>query len=93
MSFIDWSDPDEMFGLLVEFVADERNEADDAARRRFLSRLLITLTALQQRFARLSPTEAADALRVVVQPGRPEFENDPVVEHLVACADELERIN
>jgi len=33
MPFIDWSDPDEMFGLLVEFVADEKAEAEDEDRR------------------------------------------------------------
>ena len=94
MPYIDWSDPEEMFGLLVEFVADERSEAhDDPKRRRFLAKLLSDLTALQEQFGTLSPSEGIESLRSIHNSVEEEFENDAVVEHLGACVEELERIN
>ena len=45
MTFIDWSNPDEMLGLLSEYVADERHEASgDPARESFLAELSDGLT-------------------------------------------------
>ncbi len=94
MPYIDWSDPDEMFGLLVEFVADERSEAeDDPKRRRFLAKLVSDLMALQERFGALSAAEGIESLRSIRSSIDDEFENDPVVEHLGACVEELERIH
>ena len=49
MTFIDWSDPEGMFGLLIEYVADERNESvGDSVRQKFLTQLLIDLTAANE---------------------------------------------
>ena len=93
MPFIDWADPEEMFGLLVEFVQDERNdETRDPARRRFLSRLSVDLSAHQEGFGSLSHVDRMRALRDIQQSIDKEFTDDPVVEHLVACGNELERI-
>jgi hypothetical protein len=93
MSFIDWSDPEEMFGLLVEYVADEQHRAEESARRAFLSRLRRQLEELQERFEARPPVEVLDALRAIRRSMEDEFESDPVVEHLSACVEELERIH
>jgi hypothetical protein len=93
MSLIDWSDPEEMFGLLVEYVMDEQNEAGDSNRRRFLSGLKRQLLELQELFVKLPPVDAIKALRAIHRSVAIEFENDPVAEHLEACADELQRIH
>ena len=93
MSLIDWSDPEEMFGLLVEFVSDERNqETQDVARQWFLSKLLVALSAHQEGFGSLPAVEQMRILRDVQQSIDVAFTGDPVVEHLVACGNELERI-
>ena len=94
MSYINWSDPEEMFGLLMEFVADERGGVrGDSERRRFLSRLLVDLTELEDRFPGLTGSEQVEALRSIHTSTDDEFVDDPVVEHLQACVEELERIN
>jgi hypothetical protein len=93
MSFIDWSDPGAMFGLLVEYVADELSEAEESTRRVFLSRLRRQLDELQVVFEALPPVEAIDALRAIRRSIDDEFEMDAVVEHLSACVEELERIH
>ena len=93
MPFIDWSDPEEMLGLLVEFVLDERNdETRDLARQRFLSKLCVDLSAHQEGFGSLPHAERVRLLRDIQQSIDKEFSDDPVVEHLVACGNELERI-
>ena len=91
MSYIDWSDPEEMFGMLVEYVSDERGDSD-AARRRFLDSLLHPLLELQDRFPGLSAAEQVVALRSICSSVDAEDEDDPVIEHLHACVEELERI-
>lgn len=94
MSFIDWSDSEEMLELLVEYVADERGQAHgDPERRRFLAMLHSALGALQERFGTLVPAEATEALRAMRASIDAEFEDDPVIEHLEACVAELERIS
>ena len=93
MPFIDWSDPEEMMSLLLEYVQDERGEsAGDAHRRRFLSGIVHDLQKLQTRFHRLPAKDQADALRKLVSQCDADFERDPVVGHLEECAGELERI-
>lgn len=93
MSYINWSDPEEMFGLLVEFVADEHNGVrGDSDRRRFLSGLLDDLRVLEARFPRLNGTEQLEALRTIHALIGDDSTDDPVVEHLQACVEELERI-
>ncbi len=93
MPFIDWSDPEGMFDLLIEFVADERSNARDAKHRQLLSKLLNDLSALQMTFTTLSPNERVASLRAIRASLDEELENDPAVEHLEACVDELERIS
>lgn len=91
MSLIDWSDPAEMFGLLLEFVADEQSEAEDATRRAFLARLRQQLESLQTSLE-TSPEIVATALRSIHQSVPAEFRADDVVQHLNDCVVELERI-
>ena len=88
MSYIDWSDPEEMFGLLVEYVSDERGDSD-AARLRFLDSLLRPLRELQDRFHGLSAAEQVLALLSICNSVNAEDEDDPVVEHLHACVEAL----
>ena len=93
VSYIDWSDGEEMFGLLVEFVEDELGEADDdPMRRRFLAKLDSDLMALQERITTMTPEESIDAFEEIQSSIEDEFENDPVVEHLGAFVEELRRI-
>lgn len=94
MSFIDWSDPEEMLSLLVEYVEDELNDSHEYdRRRRFLSKLMRQLSDLEERFSTLRNEERPGALRSMLSSIDAEFENDPAVEHLADCAGELERIN
>jgi hypothetical protein len=93
MAFIDWTDPEEMVGLLVEYVADEASETREPTRRAFLVRLKQQLQALRDVFQDLSPSEAINELRIIRQSIDDEFEADSVVEHLSACIEELERIH
>ncbi|HYC59569.1 MAG TPA: hypothetical protein VEK79_08380 [Thermoanaerobaculia bacterium] len=87
-----WSDPDEMLGLLVEYVADEAATSHgDPDRNQFLSRLLRELDALAVHdFTTTDRVEVT--LREVIdsQPG--DFASDPVIAHLEACVEELRRI-
>lgn len=94
MPFIDWSDPEEMMGLLVEYVADERAEArNDPERSLFLENLLGHLAALQDQFGARPLSEAVESLREIYTAQCGELSDDPVVEHVQACIEELERIS
>ncbi len=77
----------------IEYIADERSATEEWKRRRFLSNLLGSLSNLQEHFGALAPAQRVESLRQLRRNVEPEFENDPVVEHLEACAVELERIN
>jgi hypothetical protein len=92
MSFIDWSDPEEMLGLLVEYVADEaRTSQDDPARVAFLQTLLAGLERLAD--AELEAVDQiAQALGEVRRSQPIEFVADPVIDHLDGCIEELQRI-
>lgn len=93
MSFIDWSDPEALFSLLVEYVEDERSECgDDTRRQQFLDRLVTQLSELETRLHDLPDDERSSALREIVAAIDAEFEDDPVVRHLSECAEELDRI-
>lgn len=91
MSLIDWSDPDEMLGLLVEYVADEAMGESDADRAAFLRELSRDLEDLASRqFVTVDRiTDAICAIRAT-QPA--EFLNDAVIAHVDACVEELRRI-
>ena len=92
MSLIDWSDPEEMLGLLVEYVSDEAvTSRDDPERNHFLSQLLRELDALAvQDFGLADRIESA--LREVIDSQPRDFASDPVMAHLEACVEELHRI-
>ncbi|HJU39627.1 MAG TPA: hypothetical protein VJ724_08645 [Tahibacter sp.] len=93
MSFIDWSDPEAMLSLLVEYVEDERGDCgDDARRRRLLDRLVAGLSDLETRLHRVPDDERCGALRDMAAAIDAEFDDDPVAQHLRDCAEELERI-
>jgi hypothetical protein len=92
MSLIDWSDPEEMLGLLVEYVADETNEpANDRVRATFLRQLSEELTELA---SELPPDGAAIARALLaIRNSQPrELFSDPVIVHLDQCIEELDRI-
>ena len=92
MSLIDWSDPDEMLGLLVEYVADEAVASyDDPDRAHFLNQLSRELVAISgQDF------ESVDRMALTlseIRDAQPrEFAGDPVMAHVEACIEELRRI-
>lgn len=91
MSLIDWSDPDEMLGLLIDYVLDETFASQDAARVHFLKRLSAELGDLaMQRHDSADPLESE--LREIYDSQPAEFANDPVMGHVEACIEELRRI-
>ena len=92
MAFVDWSDPEDMFDLLLEYLADERGAAGDWTRRRILSTLTTRLEELQERFADLSAADAIESLRAIQGSVVEDIAEDPVFEHLAACIQELERV-
>jgi hypothetical protein len=92
-TLIDWSDPEEMLGLLCEYVADEKLDAhDDDERVRFLGELSAALDGLAVRAPHLSADEVIEQLRAIDALQRDEFAGDPVLAHVEACIEELERI-
>lgn len=94
MTFIDWSDSDEMLGLLVEYVADARIEArGDRSRSVFLERLHSDLADLATLGSDIGIGEAIGRLREIRNSVSAGFEVDPVMAHVDACIEELERIN
>ncbi len=94
MTFIDWSDSEGIVALLIEFVADERNEClRDAKRQQFLADLLVDLRAFEQQFATVSGTNAINELRTIYNSIDPEFRSDPAMVHFKDCIEELERVD
>ncbi len=92
VSMIDWSDPDEMLGLLVEYVRDELAAAHgDRERAAFLRSLRSALDALAAR-GRLSPRGALARLRRIAEAQPAAFIGDPASIHVRDCIVELERI-
>lgn len=92
MSLIDWSDPEEMLGLLAEYVADaalaEDGDEERAEFLRGLSRELESLT--REDFVAVA--QMAEAVQEV-RAGQPaEFLDDEVIAHVDACIEELRRI-
>ena len=93
MTFIDWSDSEGMFGLLLDFVADERAECEeDPERQRFLSDVLAQLRTLELRLAEISASVVIQGLRDAHESVGPEFTGDAVMAHLRDCIEELERV-
>jgi hypothetical protein len=82
-----------MLGLLSEYVADEQHEAyGDPARESFLADLSAGLTGLTDRLDAMSPEELIEGLRAIHRSQAEEFGGDPVLLHVEACIEELERI-
>ena len=93
MTFIDWSDSEEMLGLLCEYVADEKSDAqNDRVRVRFLAELSADLADLADRAPGMSADEAIEQLRVMHASQAEDLAGDPVLTHVEACIEELERI-
>ena len=91
MSLIDWSDPEEMLGLLVEYVGDEAVASGDHHRIAFLHELSAQLTALTREDAG-SAVAIERRLRAIAEDQPAEFAADEVMVHVHACIDELRRI-
>ena len=93
MTFIDWSDPEEMLGLLAEYVADARIDSRTAsARAASLENLLNDLAPRTRSVGDLSPDDALDRLRRIHAAHAEDLSGDPVLLHVEACIEELERI-
>ena len=92
MAFVDFTDPEDMFDLLVDYVTDELSEAEDSRRRRFLCGLRDSLAELTDPFAGMTAAQRIASLRELQGSVDTEFETDPVVQHLDDCATELERL-
>jgi hypothetical protein len=62
MSLIDWSDPDEMLGLLIEYVADETVAShDDLDRADFLNQFVTRAPLHRRAGARVGRSGRANA--------------------------------
>jgi len=93
MTFIDWSDSEEMLGLLCEYVADEKNDAhNDRLRFGFLAELSAELADLAVDAPGMPAGEAVERLRAMHTSRAGDFAGDPVLIHVEACIEELERI-
>ena len=93
MTFIDWSDPEEMLGMLIEYVADERDETrHDQERTSFLAEVLAELTDLCDNVETIPPDEVIHRLRAVHGSQYLALPGDPVLAHVEHCIEELERI-
>ena len=93
MTFIDWSDSEEMLGLLCEYVADEKSDSrDDPVRGRFLAELSAELADLADGVTGMSADETIERLRVIHASRVDDFAGDPVLTHVQDCIEELERI-
>lgn len=91
MSLIDWSDPDEMLGLLIEYVTDEATASRDPVRADLLRSIAADLDELSAReFA--SVDEIAGAIGEIRESQPREILDDPVMAHVDACIEELLRI-
>ena len=93
MTYIDWSDSEGVFGLLLDWIADERGECGgDPGRQRFLSELLAHLRAMAARLPDTSPAAVIQNLKDTCESVDPDFGDDPAMVHLRDCIEELERI-
>lgn len=90
MSLIDWSDPDEMLGLLIDYVADEAGASGgDSDRAAWLQDLRGELETI----AGDDTDHLARALREMRNAQPDEFAGDVVLTHIDDCIVELRRIS
>ena len=93
MTLIDWSDSEGIFGLLLDFVADERAECqEDLERQGFLADVLAQLETVGAEFPEIPAAVVIQKLRDTHDSVDAEFASDPVVVHIQACIEELERV-
>lgn len=92
LSLIDWSDPDEMLGLLIDYVDDEAIASQDAARSNFLHELSRELGSVADQGLD-SAARIEQTLREVHDSQPTEFASDEVMVHMAACIEELRRID
>src|SRR5262249_52838221 len=91
MTFIDWSDTEEMLAALIDYVSDAKEEClKDHHRQRFMSRLLTHLRDLSNQLPNISSKKATSRLRDIYTSVDGEFRNDPVATHLRDCIQEFE---
>ena len=78
MTFIDWSDSEGMFDLLIEFIRDEMNDSHaDPDRQQFLGYLLTKVGESDHG----TVADAIKNLRVIQDSIDEKFTTDPVVLH------------
>lgn len=92
MSLIDWSDPEEMLGLLAESIRDELLEEQSDRRRAGFLRALASSVKSVARGAAAEPRDVLAKLRRVADGQPAEFARDPVLAHVHDCIEELARI-
>jgi hypothetical protein len=93
MTFIDWSDPEEMLGLLTEYVADAWNDSrSDPGRSAALGALLEELTRLIGPSDEVPLDEVIDRLQRIKGRHSDDLGDDPVFRHVEDCIGELVRI-
>lgn len=92
MTFIDWSDSEAMLGLLLEWIADERDASANSARRDVLTGLSAELAELADRYDETPPEELIASLRALYDARSDEVPGDPALAHLADCIDEMERL-
>ena len=93
MTFIAWSDPEGLFGLLLEYLADERADHEgDHERWRFLSDLMARLEDLEERLPDTSLADLIQGLQQIHESVESDSPEDPVMTHLRDCIAELERV-
>jgi hypothetical protein len=89
MSIIDWSDPEEMLGLLSDYVRDALQQERDRERVRFLRRLATDIDSLA---SPASPAKTLARLRRIYESLPESFASDDVLIHVRDCIEELARI-
>lgn len=93
MTFIDLSDAEGMFGLFVEFVADERATCqDDPERLRLVEELLSQLKVLEADLDDIPGPAVLQRLRELRASADPGLAGDRVLDHLDDLLDELENL-
>ena len=92
LTFVDFSDPEDMFDLLIDYVTDARSEAADSRRREFLSTLLASLEELGDDFAGMLPPSGSLPCASCTARSRPSPRTTRWSQHLEDCAAELERL-
>jgi hypothetical protein len=90
---IDWSDPEEMLGLLAEFIRDElQGERSDPERRTFLRTLRSEVDALAADADIAPVSRLVERLKDIHDRQPEELAGDPVLAHVRDCIEELSRL-